>query len=112
MLVIIRFHRANQADIVHALAQVREQVTDERSGFSAGTELPTWLEQNTLLIGETASDTDRFPVSGEKLRLKVERVHVRHATVGKDENNALRARRVMRHPRCERVGCGFGKQLR
>ncbi len=104
VLVVVRFHRLDKADVIHALAQMRKQVADPRAAFAARPKLPAGLEQSTLLIRETAPDAHRLAVRSEELRFVIERVHVRHAAVREDENHPLGLGREMRWPRCERVG--------
>src|SRR5688572_20136948 len=96
MLVIVGLHRLDQADVVHAFAQMREQIADERAAFAAGFELPAGLEQTALLVRKTAADAHRLAVRDEELRLMIERVHVRHASIRENENDALGLRRKMR----------------
>lgn len=109
VLVVVGLHRLDQADVVHALPQVREEVAHERSTISAGPELPQRLQQDALLIREAAANAGRLAVGREQLRLVVEGVHVRDAAIGEDEDHPFGARRAMRLLGRQRVGRGAGR---
>ncbi len=78
---------------------MRKQIADQCSTLSAGTELPQRFEQNALLIGQAPTNTHRLAIRFEQLGLVVKRVHVRHATVGENEDNAFGFGRVVRRTR-------------
>src|SRR5688500_14326789 len=103
MLVVVGLHRANQANVVHAFAEIRKEVAYERATFAAGAKFPTRLEQDALLIREAAADAGGFAVRFEKLRLVIERVHVGDAAVRENKYDAFRLGGMMREFRSERV---------
>src|SRR5687768_2093295 len=114
MLVVVGLHRANEANVIHAFAEIRKEIADQRAAFAAGTKLPAGLQENALLIREAAADTSGLAVRFEELRLVVERVHVGDAAVGENENDALRFGGVMRKFWRERVRriAAVGEELR
>ena len=112
VLVVVALHRVDETDVIHHVAQMRKQIADHRAAFSAGFELPAGLEQHALLFRDAAADARRLAVSGEERGLRVERVHVRHAAIREDEDDALRLRGEMRRLRREWIAdCGGGEEF-
>src|SRR4051794_6294695 len=113
MLIVISLHGADDADVVHTISKIWEKVADRCAALAARAEFPARLEQNSLLIGKSAAKAHRFSVGRKEFRFRVERVHVRHAAIRKDEDDLLRFRRKMGDFRRERVrGVGLGEKLR
>jgi hypothetical protein len=103
VLVVIGLHRADQADVIHALAQVREEIADQRAALAAGRNSQPGLSNRRCWFESPPPMPIVLPSAAKSFGL-VERVHVRHAAIGEDEDDALGAGRKMRRLRRERIG--------
>ena len=101
VLVVVALHRADKADLVHALAQVREQVADQGSAAAPRTELPARPQQPALLVRQASADAEGLAVRREELRFVVEGVHVGHAAIGEDEDHPTGPACEMRCSGCQ-----------
>ena len=93
MTVVSRVHRANQADVVRDLLNVRKQFRKLGPRFSATRELPGAAQQ--LLAGsidETVNHVSGIILSVKTLefRFRICQIHVRWATVHKQRNHRFR----------------------
>src|SRR5262249_52771226 len=66
---------------------------DLGAALAAGLERPAGAQERPLLQRQAAADAERLAVGGEQLGLGVERLHVRHAAGGEQEDDALGLRR-------------------
>ena len=62
VLVVVGGHRADEADVVHLVAEVREEVADQRAALAAAAELPARLEQRPLSQRQPAADAESLAV--------------------------------------------------
>ena len=104
VFVVIRLHRFDQAYIIHSVSQIWEQIAHECAALATRFEVPERLEQDPLLIREPATNPFPLAVGFEQLRLVIERVHVGHATVRKNEDYPLGSRWEMRGLGRKRIG--------
>jgi hypothetical protein len=79
VLVLVALHRADQGDVVHLIAQVREEIADHCPALATRLEIPPRLHQRLLFARQAAAGSGDLAIRLEQLRLMVERVHVRHA---------------------------------
>ena len=91
---------------------MRKQVAHHRAAFATGLELPAGLEQHALLIGKSAAGAGLFAIGLKQLGFRIEGVHVRHAAIREDEDDALRLRRKMRLLRRKWIDLALGEQFR
>ena len=96
VVAVVAVQRADQADVVHAAADVREQVADLGAALPARLELPAGPQQGAVAAALAAV--------GDEARLGVEGVQVRDAAGHVEEDDALRLAREVRRFRGERVG--------
>jgi hypothetical protein len=112
VLVVVRLHRFDEADVVHALAQVREEIAHGGAAFSAGFELPAGAKENALLVRESAADAHRLAIRGEELGFWIKGIHVGDSAVGEDEDDALGFGGVVGRFWGEGIGGILGEELR
>ncbi|MCE9608640.1 MAG: hypothetical protein K8R23_00270 [Chthoniobacter sp.] len=106
VVVVVAAHGAHEADVVHALADVREEIADLGAAGPAGFEVPERREENVGAFVRSA-----LAAVGLEPRLWVERVHVRHAAGHEEEDHALRFAGEMRDARRQRLGAVLGEQM-
>jgi hypothetical protein len=95
MISVIAVQGPNQANVIHAGAHLWKQVTNFRSAFAAGPELPVGPFQITRFqLGS---------VLGKKIRLRIEGIHVRNTSAHVEENHALGFGAMMRRLWRERI---------
>ncbi len=99
MIGVIAAHRADQADIVHRFANVREQIADHHAGFSAWFEFPARAD-----VGSPAGGLEALSSGFDQLGFVVERIDMRDAARHVHEDHALRFRSKVRSMRRERIG--------
>ena len=94
----LRGHRPHHAQLVRHRADVRKNVTDREAALAVTPERPRRLERGSNIVELCRVDlrSERFAVLAVEQRLGVERVDLRHAAVHVEENDILRAGRVMR----------------
>ena len=117
---MIRFHRADHAQIINAAGHVREERTDFSAGFAMGCELPLGSLEKHFEVPFTALilvDGGRLAHVGKEFWFRVPRVNVRDAAAHVQKNHASGFRREMRRLGGQGVnvedGRGFlGQQLR
>jgi hypothetical protein len=88
--------RSDEADVVGALADVREELADVHP------DVPVFLERErrphqraSLALGGDGAARQRLPVVLVEHRLRIEAVHLREAAVHEQKNDALGARGVI-----------------
>ena len=110
---VVVAHRADQAQVVGTLGDVREQLADPQAGLAALLELPLRPLEVLLRRPGCSGRTPRasccrhlvrLVVVGDQLRLVVERIDVRHAAAHVQEDDPLRPRRKCGGLRRERIG--------
>jgi hypothetical protein len=76
---MVRFQRADDAQLVGHGAQVGEQIADHRAAAAAGTKLPAWALEEPLELAKLPLPIVHrqcFAVVGDQFGLVVESVHV------------------------------------
>jgi hypothetical protein len=105
---VVGDHRADEAKIVHASGDVREQFADGRAALAVAGEAPWGSEQIPRLrsLQLWLGERERLALHLGELRLRIEQVHVRWAAGHEEEDDALRFRGKLRRLHRERVGGG------
>jgi hypothetical protein len=105
---VVRDHRADEAKIVHASGDVREQFADGRAALAVAREAPWGSEQiprlRSLQLG--LGEGERLALHLGELGLRIEQIHVRWAAGHEEEDDALRFRGELRRLHRERTGGG------
>ena len=65
VFVVVALHRTDEANVIHAFAQVREKVAHRRATLAARAEFPSGLEQDALLIRKAAADARDLSIGRE-----------------------------------------------
>ena len=99
---------ADEADVVHALRDVREQRRDVAPALAVFLELPGTPQQRRIALRELADDRavalgQRLAVELLERRLRVERVDLARPADHEQEDDRLRLRREVRRLRRERI---------
>ena len=111
---VVGFHRADHAQVVHAARDMREERTDLRAAFPVAREVKLRALEEHLVVPFAPLvfvDGSRLPRVGKELRLRVPRIHMRHAAAHVEKDHALRPRGKMRRVRSQRIGAGGGRGL-
>ena len=95
-----RGHRPDHRDVVHPVADVREQVADRRAARAAGPELPRRGEGLAVVVelGRLRLHLERLAVLPLQPRLGIEGIHLRGPALHEQEDDAPGLRRVVRRP--------------
>src|SRR5262245_45296793 len=105
MIPIVGVHRSDDTKIVNARPNLGEDVAD----FSPASAVLSKVERRSHQVARSAVSLylgtwHRFPVMLCQLRLRIERVHLRHPAIQIEKDDVLRLR-------CE-VGCFDGERIR
>ena len=93
MIRNIRVHRADDADVFRYASDIGPQLADLGVGFAVALELERRFHQVAgFALGEDRATRHRLPVVLGEHWLGIESVHMRHAAIRKQENDALRTR--------------------
>ena len=101
--------RLDDAKVIDAGSNMREEIADRNAALAARTELPRRLHQRPRCFirkRQRALDRQRFTVIADEPFFKVERVDAGRPAVHKEKNDFLRPRRKMRFTREKRVRVG------
>src|SRR5205814_8478826 len=104
VVAAVGVHRSNAADVVHALADVREELGHLDARLAVLLERERRSHERTgLALGRDRAARQRLPVVLVEHRLRIEAVDLREAAVHEEEDHALRARRMIEPARIERA---------
>src|SRR5262245_49483200 len=98
---MVRLHRADHAEVIHALGQMREECTDLRTAFPVRSELPLRGLEEHLKVPLTALkfvNGNGLARCGPQLGLGIPRIDMRHAAAQVEEDYALCLGRKVRRP--------------
>jgi len=97
MIVVIAMHGANHREVVHRIADVREQVRHFDAGFTARFGSPLRREEFAAILS-----------IGGRLGFGIERIDMRHPTAQVNKDDAFRRAWKMRRPRSQWIVCARG----
>ena len=100
-------HRTDEADVVRAFADVREQLADLDAGLAVLLEREGRAHQRAgLAFGGNRAARQRLSVVLVEHRLRIEAVDLRQAAVHEQKDDTLGARRVIEPPRVDAAVLG------
>jgi hypothetical protein len=106
-------HGTNDAQVISACGNMREQFTDGKSARTVLGKLPGAPQRQTILVELRSLLGHRkwLPIEGLQLWLGIERVDLRHTAIHEQEDDVLssgwmmQARRSTKHTRlCQHIG--------
>ena len=92
VICVIRFHRANHANVIGDIAHMRKEIADLRAAFTAGAKGPLRRLEIAFEIAAFSLpivDRNRFAMVGEEPGFRIERVDVRNAAGHVNEDDPL-----------------------
>jgi hypothetical protein len=109
MIRIVGVQRADDANVVNALAQLRQQLTDRQAALAAGLErIGNGHQAAGGILGAKLHFGGPLARVLVQLRLGIEQVGLERAAVHEKLDHALGARGKMRLPGRFRAGCYWG----
>ena len=98
VLVHLRRHRANHRELIRARGEIRKQVGENQPALAVRFRLPRAGHEVAVVVEHRGPHRHghRLAVTAFQFRLRIPRIHVRHAAAHVGEDDVLHARRKMR----------------
>ena len=106
----IRFHRPDDAHVVHVLGDMREKIGNRDPGLAVPTELKGGTVGRTGAALSLMPDGNLLSMPLIQRRLGIKGVHMRWTTIGEDVDDPLGTTRELGLPRVQRVGQTRGRR--